>query len=105
MRFRVGGTTSSTGFTVVESGIAPGDIIEVATGLEDLGDNFVNIWHFNNDSKSWSFYDGEDGSDLTHLITGETYLLQVKSGQEVILNRDTRSLTCLGSNCWNQIVW
>ena len=102
---RVGGTTSSTGFVVTESGINPGDIKEVAPALADLGDNFVNIWHFNNDLKTWSFYDGMEGSDLTHLITGETYLLQIKSTVEVILNGDTRTLTCVGGNCWNQIVW
>ena len=101
----VGRTTASVGFTVTESGINPGNIVEVGPGLEDLGDNFVNIWHFNNDTKGWSFYDAQDGSDLTHLITGETYLLQIKSTVEVILNRDTRNLTCVGSNCWNQIVW
>ena len=100
----VGQTTASTGFTVTESGVAPGSIQEVAVGLEDLGDNFVNIWNFNNDTKAWSFYDGQEGSDLTHLISGETYLLQIKSTVEVILNRDTRNLTCVGSNCWNQIV-
>ena len=102
---KVGGTTSSTGFTVTESGINPGNIVEVGPGLEDLGDNFVNIWHFNNDTKAWSFYDGMEGSDLTHLITGETYLMQIKSTIEVILNGDTRNLTCVGANCWNQIVW
>ena len=101
----VGRTTSSTGFTVTESGVNPGDIKAVAVGVEPLGDNFVNIWHFNNDLKTWSFYDGEEGSDLTHLITGETYLLQIKATVEVILNRDTRNLTCVGGNCWNQIVW
>ena len=101
----VGRTTASTGFTVTESGINPGDIKAVAVGLEDLGDNFVNIWHFNNDLKTWSFYDAQDGSDLTHLITGETYLLQIKSTVEVILNGNTRNLTCVGANCWNQIVW
>ena len=101
----VGRTTSSTGFTVTESGINPGNIKEVGPGLEDLGDNLVNIWHFNNDTKAWSFYDGMEGSDLTHLITGETYLLQIKSTIEVILNNDTRNLTCVGGNCWNQIVW
>ena len=101
----VGRTTASTGFTVTESGINPGDIKEVVPALEDLGDNFVNIWNFNNDTKAWSFFDGEEGSDLTHLITGETYLLQIKSTVEVILNGDTRNLTCVGGNCWNQIVW
>ena len=101
----VGRTTASTGFTVTESGVNPGDIKEVGAGLEDLGDNFFNIWHFNNDTKAWSFYDGMEGSDLTHLITGETYLMQIKSTIEVILNNDTRNLTCVGGNCWNQIVW
>ncbi len=101
----VGRTTASVGFTVTESGLHPGNIVEVGAGLEDLGDNLVNIWHFNNDLKSWSFYDGMEGSDLTHLITGETYLIQIKSTMEVILNRDTRNLTCVGGNCWNQIVW
>ena len=103
----VGRTTSSTGFTVTESGINPGDIKEVAVGLEALGDNFVSIWHFNNDTKMWSFYTPAlaEGNSLTHLITGETYLIRVKSTTEVILNNDTRSLTCVGDNCWNQLVW
>ena len=101
----VGRTTASVGFTVTESGINPGNIVEVGPGLEDLGDNFVNIWNFNNDTKAWSFYDAQEGSDLTHLITGETYLIQIKATMEVILNRDTRNLTCVGGNCWNQIVW
>ena len=72
----VGRTTSSTGFTVTESGVNPGDIKEVAVGLEPLGDNFVSVWHFNNDTKMWSFYTPalEEGNSLTHLITGETYL-------------------------------
>ena len=102
---QVGQTTSSVGFTVIQSGINPGDITPVAEALEDLGENLDSVWHFNNDTKAWNFYDGLEGSDLTHLITGETYLLQIKSDQEVILNRDTRNLTCVGGNCWNQIVW
>ena len=58
----VGRTTSSTGFTVTESGDQPrrhpGSRVRA---LEDLGDNFENIWHFNNDTKAWSFYDGHGG--------------------------------------------
>ncbi|MDE2938572.1 MAG: hypothetical protein OXR67_06590 [Chloroflexota bacterium] len=103
----VGGTTSSVGFTVTESGVNPGDIVAVAKGIEDLGDNLVSVWNFNNDSKVWSFYDPTlaQGNTLTHMITGETYLIRIKANQEVILNRDTRSLTCVGGNCWNQVVW
>ena len=105
----VGQTTASTGFTVTESGINPGDIKPVAEATEDLGDNLVVVFHFNNDTKTWTFYstnpDVADANTLTHMITGETYLLQIKSTQEVILNGDTRNLTCVGGNCWNQIVW
>ena len=104
---KVGSTTASAGFTVTESGVNPGDIMAVADAIEAIGDNLVSVWHFNNDTKVWSFYSPELAEDntLTHMITGETYLIQVKASQEVILNRDTRSLTCVGGNCWNQIVW
>ena len=102
---KVSGTTASVGFTVTESGVNPGDIKPVAEGTEALGSNLMVIWHFNNDSKTWTFYDGMDGSDLTHVITGETYLIQVGSTQEVILNGKTRVLTCVSGNCWNQLVW
>ena len=104
---QVGKTTASAGFTVTESGVNPGDIIAAAAGVEPLGDNLVSVWNFNNDTKVWSFYDPtlEEGNTLTHMITGETYLIRIKSDQEVILNRDTRNLTCRDGNCWNQIVW
>ncbi|MDE2843365.1 MAG: hypothetical protein OXN21_08290, partial [Chloroflexota bacterium] len=98
---RIGQTTASTGFTVTESGINPGDIKPVAEAVEPLGDALDVIWHFNNDTKEWTFYDGMEGGTLSHTITGETYLILVKSNVEAILNRDTRSLTCVGGNCWN----
>ena len=103
----VGRTTSSVGFTVTESGLNPGDIKAVAEAIEELGDNLVSVWHFNNDTKVWAFYDPTlaEGNTLTHMISGETYLIRVKSTVEVILNRDTRNLTCVGTNCWNQQVW
>ena len=104
---QVGSTTASAGFTVSESGLSAGDIKPTAAAIEPLGDNLVAVWHFNNDTKVWSFYSPtlEEGNTLTHMVTGETYLIEVKATQEVILNRDTRSLTCVGGNCWNQIVW
>ena len=103
---QVGQTTASAGYTVRPSGVAAGDITPVAEALEELGENLESIWHFNNDTKAWSFYDGLEGSDLDHLITGETYLIQVKATVQVILNNKTRNLTCnAAGNCWNQIVW
>ena len=107
LEVQVGSTTASVGFTVVESGVEPGAIKPVAVGVEALGENLVSIWHFNNDTKVWSFYAPvlAEGNTMTHVITGETYLILIKSTTEVILNRETRSLTCVGGNCWNQIVW
>lgn len=104
---QVGQTTASVGFTVTESGIAAGAIKLTAAAIEELGENLVSVWHFNNDTKTWSFYDPAlmEGNTLTHMITGETYLIRIKSTVEVILNRNTRNLTCVGGNCWNQIVW
>ena len=104
---QVGKTTASAGFTVTESGVNPGDITAVMAAVEPLGDNLVSAWNFNNDTKVWSFYDPTltEGNTLTHMITGETYLIRIKTDAEVILNRDTRNLTCVGGNCWNQIVW
>ena len=109
LEVQVGGTTSSTGFTVTESGVNPGDIRPVAEAIEPLGDNLVVAFHFNNDTKMWSFHstdpEAAEANTLTHMVTGESYLLQIKASQEVILNRDTRSLTCVEGNCWNQVVW
>ena len=82
-----------------------GDIQMVESAVEDLGDNLVNIWHFNDYTKGWSYYDGEEGGTLTHLITGETYLIQVKSTVEVTLNGRVRSLFCVDGKGWNQLVW
>ena len=43
---------------------------------------------------------------LTTLVNGEPYWVLVSDGQEdVVLNNRTRTLTCVGGDCWNQIVW
>ena len=88
--------------------VGDGDFQEVGPALEGLGENLASVWHFNNDAKVWSFYDPTiaEGSTLTHLITGETYLLRVRSTVEVVLNNENRILICdAGGNSWNQIVW
>ena len=103
----VGRTTSSTGFTVTQSGVSAGDIKPSAEAVEEMGDNFVRAFNFNNDTKTWTFYDpaAGDASTLNNFITGESYWILIKATQEVILNRETRNLTCVDGNCWNQIVW
>ena len=103
----VGRTTASTGFTVTASGVSAGDIKPSAEAVEELGDNFVRAFNFNNDTKTWTFYDpaAGDASTLQNFITGESYWILIKATQEAILNRETRNLTCVDGNCWNQVVW
>lgn len=103
----VAGVTASVSFEIKQSGVPPGGEAPVSTALEALSDNLVAIFHFNDDTKVWSFYEPgyEDAGDLRHLITGESYWIQVRSTAEALLNGETRQLTCLSNNCWNQVVW
>ena len=76
----------------------------------DLGDSVVRIFHFNTRSKVWTFYDPrpefEDLNTLTELAAGQPYWILVSENVEnVVLNGRTRSLTCVGGDCWNQLVW
>ncbi len=104
---RVSGTTASIGFTVTPSGINAGDITPSAEAVENLGDAFVRSFHFNNDNKEWTFYDpaAGDASSQANFIAGETYWVLVSATTEAILNGETRNMTCVSGNCWNQIVW
>ena len=104
---RIGDTTASIGFTVTPSGISAGDITPSAEAVENLGEAFVRSFHFNNDNKEWTFYDPAAGaaSSQENFISGETYWVLVSATTEAILNGETRNLTCVSGNCWNQIVW
>ena len=46
-----------------------------------------------------------DLNTLSFMVAGETYLVLVDQTTKAVLNGKARNLTCLGSNCWNQIVW
>lgn len=103
---QVSGTTASVGFTVT-GGSGRGAATPVMEGASNMGDNFVRSFHFNNDNKEWTFYDPDagDASSQEHFIAGETYWILINESQEAILNGETRNLTCVGGNCWNQVVW
>ena len=104
---RIGDTTASIGFTVTPSGINAGDITPVAEAVANLGDAFVSSFHFNNDTKEWTFYSPAAGaaSSQENFISGESYWIQVSATTEAILNGETRNMTCVSGNCWNQLVW
>ena len=107
VRVTVAGVTASGVFNITLPGITPGAATPVALALENLGDRLVRVFHFNNDTKQWTFYDPVLGelNTLSFMVAGETYLVLVGGTTEVDLNGRARNLTCLGGNCWNQIVW
>ena len=58
----------------------------------------------------WTFYDPRpetaEFNTLSELTDGQAYLVLISETQEdVVLNNKTRNLTCVGGDCWNQIVW
>ena len=108
IQVQVAGKTVSAEFTVTESGISGPSWYPVKQGLENLGDNFVRSFHYNEFNRRWTFHDPEfpDEGGLTHIIRGERYWILVKEPAVVFLNRTPRNLCCTPEgNCWNQIVW
>ena len=78
--------------------------------MSELDDNLVRVFHFNGVDKSWDFYDPRPEFDglntLTTMVNGEPYWILVSEDQtDVLLNGRSRNLTCVGGDCWNQLVW
>ena len=106
----VDGTVAIGELDVLAEDSAAGAGAELPGALEELTDNLVRVFHFNGVDKSWDFYDPRadfaDLNTLTTLVNGEPYWILVSDGQEVVvLNNKARDLTCVGGDCWNQLVW
>ena len=96
--------------TILAEDSARGAGAELPDALSEVGDNLVRVFHFNGVDKSWDFYDPRadfaDLNTLTTMVNGEPYWILVSEGQEnVVLNNRARTLTCVGGDCWNQLVW
>ena len=106
----VDGTVAIGELEVLAEDSAAGAGAELPGALEGLDDNLVRVFHFNDVDKSWDFFDPRDEfaelNTMTTLVNGEPYWVLVSEGQEdVVLNNRARTLTCVGGDCWNQIVW
>ena len=106
----VDGTVAIGELEVLAEDSAAGAGAELPGALEGLDDNLVRVFHFNDVDKSWDFFDPRDEfaelNTLTILVNGEPYWVLVSEGQEdVVLNNKPRTLTCVGGDCWNQLVW
>ena len=106
----VQGTIAIGEINVLAESSAAGAPAELPGAVENLGDNLVAIFHFDDVGKSWSFYDPRpdfaDLNTLTEMVNGEAYWILVsETVEDVVLNNKVRSLTCRGSDCWNLEVW
>ena len=106
----VDGTVAIGELEVLAEDSAAGAGAELPGALEGLDDNLLRVFHFNDVNKSWDFFDPRDEfaelNTLTTLVNGEPYWVLVSEGQEdVVLNNNPRTLTCVGGDCWNQLVW
>ena len=106
----VGEETRVVQLEVLSEAVVAGVAAALPGAVEDLGESLVRIFHFNTSSKVWTFYDPRaefDGlNTLTELAAGQPYWILVPETQEnVVLNGRPRNLTCVGGDCWNQLVW
>ena len=101
------GATASSTFDITVSGVTPGAPSPVAEAWAGLGVRLLRVFHFNNDTKEWTFYDPEleDLNTLGFMVAGETYLVLISETNGAVLNGKPRDLTCKEGNCWNHIVW
>ena len=78
---------------------------EVASALELLQSNLVRVWHFDNTTKEWTFYDPRPvfaaSNTLKELVPGEAYTIRVINDQTATLNRKVQRLYA----GWNLIGW
>ena len=80
----------------------------VAQAVAPLGNKFVRSFKFENSTKSWLFYDPRvpQASTQRTFDTDQSYwILVTETVESVNLGGKTRKLTCVNSNCWNQMVW
>ena len=77
--------------------------------LVRLGNNLVRVFHFNNATKTWTFYDPRpefaELNTLSSLSAGEPYWVLVRRDQNVTLNGKAHTFICQGGDCWNILVW
>ena len=106
----VDGTIAIGEVKVLAESSARGAPAALPGATEELGDNLVAIFHFDDVGKMWSFYDPRpefaELNTLTEMVNGEAYWILVnETVEDVVLNNKVRSLTCRGSDCWNLEVW
>ena len=107
---KVGDETRVAQLEVLSEALVPGVAATLPDAISDLGDNLEAIFHFNNTSKEWSFFDPRpefaDLNTLTELNSGQPYWVLVGESQaDVDWNGRLVNFTCAADDCWNLEIW
>ncbi len=109
VQLKVDETVTIGELTVLDDSVA-GTATALPDAVSDLGDNLEAIFHFNNTSKEWTFYDPRpefaDLNTLNELNSGQPYWILVGESQEgVNWNNRLVNFTCAADDCWNLEIW
>ena len=110
VRVGVGGQTAVAQLEILDDAIGAGAATGLPEAVSDLGDNLDAIFHFNNSTKDWTFFDPRpefaDLNTLTELVGGQPYWVLVKDAQTgVDWNGRLVDFTCAAGDCWNLEIW
>jgi hypothetical protein len=107
-------TTAVGTFEVTAPAGASGSAVPAAEALAPLGDALERVFHFDNSSKTWSFFDPRpefaDVNTLTEIVEAQVYWMKVTRSVSLSLNGKQRELSCANEgtpqqDCWNLVVW
>ena len=106
----VGSETAVAQLEILSDAAAVGTATQLPDAVSELGDNLEAIFHFNNTTKEWTFFDPRpefaDLNTISEMVAGQTYWVLVKEDQSgVRWNTQTVNFTCAGGDCWNLIGW
>ena len=107
---KVGEETRVAQLEVLAEAIVGGVAAELPGAVSDLGDSLEAIFHFNNTSKEWTFFDPRpefaDLNTLNELNAGQPYWVLVDhSHEDVDWNGRLVDFTCAAGDCWNLEIW
>jgi hypothetical protein len=107
--------TAATGTFEVTAPAGPSGSVSTADeALAPLGDALERVFHFDNGTKTWSFFDPRpefaDINTLNEVVEGEVYWIKVTRSIAISLNSEQRQLSCTDEgtpqqDCWNLVVW
>jgi hypothetical protein len=107
--------TSAAGtFEVTAPAEPSGTALAADEAVAPLGDALERVFHFDNGTKTWSFFDPRpefaDVNSLNDVVEGEVYWIKVTESIAVSLNSEQRQLSCADEgtpqqDCWNLVVW